>query len=107
MSKPPHLITRKSFTIEGDFSKPLVTWHWFLETINRLPGLTLVGLTKHIFPNNGLSGVVLIAESHAAIHTWPEHSVAWCELATCGDPATCDVFERLCRKYEPPHAQGE
>jgi S-adenosylmethionine/arginine decarboxylase-like enzyme len=40
----------------------------------------------------------VIGESHAAIHTWPEHGYAWVELATCGDPGALDIFADLMGK---------
>jgi len=33
----------------------------------------------------GISGAVIISESHLAIHTWPEHAYAAVDLFTCGD----------------------
>ena len=40
----------------------------------------------HHFSPHGLSGVVLIAESHITVHTWPEHEYAAIDIFTCGDP---------------------
>ena len=41
----------------------------------------------HIFNPHGVSGVVVIAESHFAIHTWPEYNYAAVDLFTCGEQA--------------------
>ena len=38
----------------------------------------------HKFAPQGVSGVVLIAESHLSVHTWPEHAYAAVDLFTCG-----------------------
>lgn len=38
----------------------------------------------HHFNPHGVSGVVVIAESHLAIHTWPEYSFASIDIYTCG-----------------------
>lgn len=76
---------------------PLTVWQWFLEMIARL-GLTVLATQYHVFPNGALSGTVLLAESHAAVHTWPEHDLGWCELVTCGDPDACKKFAMLCRR---------
>ena len=46
---------------------------------------TVVQSTFHKFSPQGVSGVVVIAESHLAIHTWPEYSYASVDLFTCGD----------------------
>lgn len=46
-----------------------------IDTINR-GGLTVVGDMFHQFEGGGVTGAVVLAESHLAIHTWPElHSV--------------------------------
>jgi len=44
-----------------------------LEVTNLLK-LTVVNATIHAFSPIGVSGVVIIEESHIAIHTWPEHA---------------------------------
>jgi S-adenosylmethionine decarboxylase proenzyme len=48
-------------------------------------GATVVGEVFHEFNPHGISGVVVIAESHLAIHTWPEYGYAAVDLFTCGD----------------------
>ncbi|HHY35599.1 MAG TPA: S-adenosylmethionine decarboxylase proenzyme [Firmicutes bacterium] len=39
----------------------------------------------HRFSPQGVSGVVVISESHIAIHTWPEYGYAAVDVFTCGD----------------------
>jgi S-adenosylmethionine decarboxylase len=39
----------------------------------------------HRFQPQGVSGVVVIAESHLSIHTWPETGYAAVDFYTCGD----------------------
>lgn len=51
-------------------------------------GATIVQKCFHMFNPYGVSGVVIIAESHLAIHTWPELGYAAVDLFTCGD--SCD-----------------
>jgi len=46
---------------------------------------TVVQLVFHEFSPFGISGVVVIAESHLAIHTWPEHRYAAVDVFTCGE----------------------
>lgn len=48
---------------------------------------TIMAHNFHRFSPQGVSGVVIIAESHLAIHTWPEHNFAAIDLFTCGDVA--------------------
>ncbi len=40
----------------------------------------------HTFgPGLGVTGVLLLAESHISIHTWPEHGFAAADIFMCGD----------------------
>jgi S-adenosylmethionine decarboxylase proenzyme len=48
-------------------------------------GATIVGEVFHRFTPQGVSGAVVIAESHLSIHTWPEYGYAALDLFTCGD----------------------
>lgn len=50
-----------------------------------MSGATVVDSTFHTFSPYGVSGVVVIAESHLTIHTWPEYGYAAVDLFTCGD----------------------
>ncbi len=50
-----------------------------------LAGATIVSSSFHHFSPYGVSGVVVIQESHLAIHTWPEYGHAAIDLFTCGD----------------------
>ncbi len=47
-------------------------------------GATIVQQNFHMFNPYGVSGVVILAESHFAIHTWPEYGYAAVDLFTCG-----------------------
>ena len=38
----------------------------------------------HFTPNGGVSGVVVLAESHISIHTWPERDFAAVDVFMCG-----------------------
>jgi S-adenosylmethionine decarboxylase len=51
----------------------------------RISKATIVKDVFHGFNPHGLSGVVIISESHFAIHTWPEHSCASIDIFSCGD----------------------
>ena len=46
---------------------------------------TIVDVVFHEFNPFGISGVVVIAESHLAIHTWPEYRFAAVDIFSCGD----------------------
>jgi S-adenosylmethionine decarboxylase len=46
---------------------------------------TIVDVVFHEFNPFGISGVVVIAESHLTIHTWPEYRYAAVDIFSCGD----------------------
>ena len=48
-------------------------------------GATLIKPFFHQFAPQGVSGVIIIAESHFTIHTWPEYNYAAVDVFTCGD----------------------
>ena len=48
-------------------------------------GSTIVNHGFYRFKPHGVSGYVLIAESHISIHTWPEYGYAAVDVFTCGD----------------------
>ncbi len=48
---------------------------------------TVLDATFHKFSPQGVSGVVVLAESHMSIHTWPELGYAAVDVFTCGDYA--------------------
>jgi len=46
---------------------------------------TIMEVAFHRFQPQGVSGVVVLAESHISIHTWPESGYAAMDFYTCGD----------------------
>lgn len=64
-----------------------------MEEAARRAGATIVGSSFHNFNPHGVSGVVIIAESHLAIHTWPEYGYAAVDLFTCGE--SCDPWDAM------------
>jgi len=58
-------------------------------------------VTFHKFSPHGISGVVVIAESHLSIHTWPEEGYAAVDIYTCGDTTTPETAcEYLAQMFE-------
>jgi S-adenosylmethionine decarboxylase proenzyme len=54
-----------------------------LKTV-RAAGGTIVNDTFHTFSPHGVSGVIVIAESHVTLHTWPEFGYAAVDVFSCG-----------------------
>jgi spermidine synthase len=64
-------------------------------------GATVINSTFHHFSPWGVSGVVVIQESHLAIHTWPEYRYAAVDLFTCGETVNPWVsFNHLKNAFE-------
>ena len=62
-------------------------------------GATIVKSVFHTFNPHGVSGVVVIAESHLAIHTWPEYRYAAVDVFTCGDTVDPWIATRALQEY--------
>jgi S-adenosylmethionine decarboxylase len=56
----------------------------------RRSGATVVDSVFHRYNPQGISGVIVIAESHISIHTWPEYSYAAVDCFTCGSSVDPD-----------------
>ncbi|MEM0979119.1 MAG: polyamine aminopropyltransferase [Cyanobacteria bacterium P01_H01_bin.58] len=70
-------------------------------------GATIISSVFHHFSPFGVSGVVVIQESHLAIHTWPEYRYAAVDLFTCGytvNPWTS--YEILKTAFEAHHGSA-
>lgn len=48
-------------------------------------GATIVKPAFHKFSPHGVSGMVVVSESHFSIHTWPEYKYCAVDIFTCGD----------------------
>ena len=53
--------------------------------LQKKSGATVLDYSFHVFEPQGVSGVVIIAESHFSVHAWPEHDYAAVDLFTCSD----------------------
>ena len=52
---------------------------------------TIVGKFFKQFEPWGVSGVIIIAESHISIHTWPEHGLASVDYFSCSEEPKIDL----------------
>ncbi|HEY9549263.1 MAG TPA: adenosylmethionine decarboxylase [Kiloniellaceae bacterium] len=63
---------------------------------------TLLHIHLHHFtPNNGISGVAVLAESHISIHSWPESGYAALDIFMCGAAEPHRAVEVLRRRFRP------
>jgi S-adenosylmethionine decarboxylase len=61
-------------------------------------GATVLGEEFCVFPNGAVTGVLVLAQSHLSLHTWPELSLANVDLLSYGDVSGDDVLEEI-RKH--------
>jgi len=58
-------------------------------------GAVVLGESFHRFNPQGVSGVVVIAESHLFIHTWPEYGYAAADIFTCGNSVRPEIAAQI------------
>ncbi len=62
----------------------------------------------HKFSPQGVSGVVVISESHLTIHTWPELGYAAVDVFTCGDKVNpWDACNYLTQHFKASHVKAQ
>lgn len=95
VSARPAIFERSSYVDIRKFGgDPDALWIAFCSALRRT-GLTVVGSERVAFPSDGgkgLSGVLVLAESHASIHSWPELGVGWVQIASCGAERSVELF---------------
>lgn len=73
-----------------------------LESSVKESKLTKIRSYFHQFQPFGVTGVVLLMESHISIHTWPEYNYAAIDVFGCGDKKkVVRAFELLRDKFQP------
>ena len=65
-------------------------------------GATVLSTVEHVFESAGLTLLLLLSESHASIHTYPEHDSCFLDLFTCGSACKAEAFEAIMRKHLRP-----
>ncbi len=81
--------------IEADRLNDLQQVAQWMRNAAEASGATIVHSKFHPFSPTGISGVVIIQESHLTIHTWPELGYAAVDIFTCGE----DVDPRKACSY--------
>lgn len=65
-------------------------------------GATVLKVAEHIFEGGGMTVAVVLAESHASLHTYPEHASCFVDIFTCGDSCKPEEFDRVLSSYLKP-----
>jgi S-adenosylmethionine decarboxylase len=69
----------------------------------RVGGATVLGESFCVFPNGAVTGVLVLAQSHLSIHTWPEYSLANVDLLSYGSVRGEDVLDAICERLDVDH----
>ncbi|HEV2056254.1 MAG TPA: adenosylmethionine decarboxylase [Methylomirabilota bacterium] len=85
-----HLIV-ELFDCAPEILNDLEAVQTILLAVARRARATIVGSTFHQFSPFGLSGVVIMSESHVSIHTWPEHRYTAADIFSRGEAFRPDV----------------
>ncbi len=65
-------------------------------------GNTPLKVTIHKFSPQGITGVILLAESHISLHAWPEYEYLAIDIFTCGDKTFPEKsLDYLRKEFEP------
>ncbi len=64
-------------------------------------GATICGHLSKCFSPQGVTSLVLLSESHAAIHTYPEIGCLFFDIFTCGDCKPDLILDSLIEKLKP------
>jgi S-adenosylmethionine decarboxylase proenzyme len=70
----------------------------------RRAGATIVHELAHAFPNTGLTCVLILSESHAVLHTWPETGAVNIDIFSCSTKLkSLDAIDDLRRSFGAQH----
>ncbi|HEV3415230.1 MAG TPA: adenosylmethionine decarboxylase [Pirellulales bacterium] len=72
----------------------------------RASGATLLHAVEHTFPPHGMTAVAVLSESHASIHTYPEHESCFVDIFTCGNTCNVEAFDETLRDFLRPKKQS-
>jgi S-adenosylmethionine decarboxylase len=93
-------ISRADFNSLNDSTRLLKA---FERTVSHFSLEALYEPQIHQFEPQGLTGIVLLAESHISIHTWPERGEAAVDVFTCGGRDSRQIAEFFCTAIDNAH----
>ena len=65
-------------------------------------GAQLLDSAEYVFQPDGLTMVLLLSESHASIHTYPEHGACFVDFFTCGTRCSAEKFDAILQNFLKP-----
>lgn len=73
------------YDCDSDVINDVAQIEHILLSATRAAKASIISHNFHKFSPHGVSGTIVIAESHVAIHTWPEYNYAAVDIFTCGE----------------------
>jgi S-adenosylmethionine decarboxylase len=78
--------------------------HDILVSAVKQTNATIIASKFHKFGEQcGVTGILILAESHCSIHTWPELELATIDIYMCGDNQPLVAGEYIIRRLQPTH----
>jgi S-adenosylmethionine decarboxylase len=110
MKTPPAVVGKHLLADLSGVSAELLRDSAALEALLRAAaqaaGATILGSHFHHFgAGGGVTGVVLLAESHMSVHTWPESGFVAADIFMCGPADPMIAIELLLAALEPEQRQ--
>ena len=75
-----------------------------LDAAQKCGATVLKSASWEFLPENGLTMVILLSESHASIHTYPEFNACFVDLFTCGEKCSSEYFDQALQSYLKPNS---
>jgi S-adenosylmethionine decarboxylase len=67
-------------------------------------GATILHALTHVFPGAGITSVLILSESHAALHTWPETGTVHIDVFSCSSRLkSLEAIDELSRTFGARH----
>ena len=109
---PPHLVIRRGVICAGSHVLLDLYEAHHLDDADHVSnalvsgaeaaGATVLETSLHGFePSGGITGVVLLSESHMSIHSWPEYGFAALDIFMCGSAALEKTIATLVQAFTP------
>lgn len=68
-------------------------------------GATIINVIDHHFDPYGYTCVILLAESHASVHTYPEDNAMFIDFYTCGSPDVNEFIRTIIQELNPLYCE--
>ncbi len=100
-----HILYDLWVPMESNLLRTVNPWPGLLGGAAKAVGFTILDTRFHQFEPHGVTGILLLAESHISIHTWPEEQLATLDIFTCGSHDLNAFISQIRPAINPIHEQ--